>query len=249
MSRWKASFIHLIISILVVGSVAAYIVYFWYPPALMHMAKADRLLMLIGGVDLVVGPLLTLIVYKADKPKLKFDLAVIAMIQFSFLAYGLYTTWNSRPVFLVAVPDRFELVFANEINAKELAKSTDKRFNDLSFAKPLLVGAAMPSEQKLQEEIMMSAVAGHGDIQTMPRYFVDYSQVSSNLIKHAKLLVESKELKASDAKLLQIAAKAYGYDFEKLRYLNLASSRGFAVMLVEAESGKVVGPANVAPLN
>ncbi len=247
MSRWKASFIHLLISILVVGSVAAYIVYFWYPPALMHMAKADRLLMLIGGVDLVVGPLLTLIIYKAEKPKLKFDLAVIAIIQFSFLAYGLYTTWNSRPVFLVAVPDRFELVFANEINANELAKATDKRFNHLSFAKPELVGAAMPSDSKLQEEITMSALAGHGDIQTMPSYFVDYSQSSSNLLKHAKRLAESDELKASDAKLLQGAAKAYGYDVDRLRYLTLASSRGFAVILVEADSGKVVGPANLDP--
>jgi len=42
MSRWKAAFIHLLISVLIVGSVAAYIMYFWYPPALMHMAKADR---------------------------------------------------------------------------------------------------------------------------------------------------------------------------------------------------------------
>ncbi|MEO8002565.1 MAG: TfpX/TfpZ family type IV pilin accessory protein [Arenimonas sp.] len=247
MSRWKASFIHLLISVFVVGSVAAYIVYFWYPPALMHMAKADRLLMLIGGVDLVVGPLLTLVVYKADKPKLKFDLAIIAIIQFSFLAYGLYVTWNSRPVFLVAVPDRFELVFANEIKAKELAKANDKRFKNLSFTKPVLVGAAMPSDPKLQEEIMLSAVDGHGDIQTMPRYFVDYSQISSNLLKHGKQLVKSSELKASDAKLLQVAAKAYGYDFEKLRYLNLASSRGFAVILVESDTGKVVGPANLDP--
>ena len=55
MTRWKASFIHLLISVAVVGSVAAYIIYFWYPLALIPMAKVDRLLGLVGGIDLIVG--------------------------------------------------------------------------------------------------------------------------------------------------------------------------------------------------
>lgn len=247
MTRWKASFIHLLISILVVGSVAAYVVYFWYPPALMHMAKADRLLMLIAGVDLIVGPLLTLIIYKVGKPKLKLDLAIIGLIQFSFLAYGLYTTWNSRPVFLVAVPDRFELVFANEITPKRLAEAKIERFKKLSFTKPVLVGAPMPKNPKEQEDIMFSAVGGQGDIQTMPKYFVDYSAVKKNLLARAKPLTAGKSLSAENAKILQAAAQSYGYRFEQLRYLTLGSSRNYAVMLVEAESGNVVGPVNVDP--
>lgn len=245
MSRWKASFIHLLISLVIVGSVAACIIYFWYPPALMHMAKADRLLMLIGGVDLVVGPLLTLIIYKADKPKLKLDLAVIGIIQFVFLGYGLHTIWNSRPVFLVAVPDRFELVFANEITPKRLEAAKIERFRTLSFGKPKVAAAIMPKGFKEQEYIMNSAISGEGDIQTMPEYFVDYSQVSNALLKKAKPLREDKTLTAKNADALNKAAQSYGYQADQLGYLHLASSRGFASILVNIKTAEIVGPANV----
>jgi len=40
---------------------------------------------------------------------------------------------------------------------------------------------------------------------------------------------------------------AYGYSASDLRYLTLASSRGFAVMLVKADSGEIVGPVNADP--
>ena len=80
MTRWKASFIHLILSLLVIGTVAAYIIYFWYPLPLMHMSKADKLLLMVGGIDLIVGPLLTLLVYKQGKKTLRMDLTVIAVI-------------------------------------------------------------------------------------------------------------------------------------------------------------------------
>ncbi len=246
MTRWKASFIHLLISVAIVGSVAAFIIYFWYPPALMHMAKADRLLMLIGGVDLVVGPLLTLIIYKANKRHLKFDLAIIGLIQVVFLGYGLYTTWNSRPVFLVAVPDRFELVFANEITAKRLAEAKIKRFKTLSFTKPVLVGIKVPDSPKEQEDILFSAAGGQGDIQTMPQYFVDYASVKADLMKHAKAL-DDKSLSKDEVQALAKAAKAYGFAAKNLRYLPLASSRGFAVMLANADTAKPVGAVNIDP--
>lgn len=247
MSRWKASFIHLLISLVIVSSVAAYIIYFWYPPALMHMAKADRLLMLIGGVDLVVGPLLTLIIYKANKRHLKFDLAIIGLIQVVFLGYGLYTTWNSRPVFLVAVPDRFELVFANEITPKRLAEAKIERFKTLSFTKPELVGAPMPRNIKERDHIMNSAISGQGDIQTMPKYYVDYSSTVKNLLEHAKPLNPGKDLSVSDAKVLRQAAKSYGFNSADVRYLRLASSRGFAVTLVKANTGEILGHVDVDP--
>lgn len=145
MTRWKASFIHLILSLLVIGTVAAYIIYFWYPLPLMHMSKADKLLLMVGGIDLIVGPLLTLLVYKQGKKTLRMDLTVIAVIQAAFLSLGLYTLYQSRPVFLVATPTRLDMVFANEIDTTRLSKAKIERFKTLSLTKPLLVGAKMPT--------------------------------------------------------------------------------------------------------
>ncbi len=246
MSRWKAAFIHLLISALVVGSVAAVIIWLWYPPALMPMAKADRLLMLIGGVDLVAGPLLTLIVYKAGKPKLKMDLTIIALMQFLFLSYGLYTIWDSRPVFLVAVPDRFELVFANEISDKRLSEAKLKQFRHLGFGKPVLVGTLFPTDIKEQQQILFSAIAKQGDIQQMPKHYVEYADVKTGLMKFAKRL-DDTALNKSEAQALENAAKDYGFAAKDLRYLHLGSSRGYAVMLVRADTAEPVGPVNIDP--
>jgi hypothetical protein len=150
-------------------------------------------------------------------------------------------------VFLVAVPDRFELVFANEITPKRLAEGKVERFKHLGFTKPVLVGAPMPKDFKEQELIMNSAISSEGDIQTMPKYFVEYSQISEALMKRAKPLVENKDLSTSNAAALQKAAQSYGYQSNDLRYLTLASSRGYAVILVKTNTGEVVGPANVDP--
>lgn len=245
MSRWKAAFIHLLISLLVLGGVAACILYFWYPPALLHMAKADRLFLLIGCIDLVIGPLLTLIVYKTGKPSLKFDLSVIAALQAGFLVYGLHAAWISRPVFIVAVPDRFELVFANEISSKALQEARQEQFRALGYAKPKLVGALTPKDHKEVEDIIFSAAAGGGDIQTMPKYFVPYEVVVAGLMTHAKSIRASKDLNEKHLDALEAAALSYGRKPSELKYLRLGSSRGFATMLVDHKTGEVVGPVNV----
>lgn len=80
MTRWKAAGIHLCISLLVVGTIAATIFLVWYPHGLWHVAGLDRLFVVMLGIDIVAGPLLTLIVYNRAKPELKRDLAIVALL-------------------------------------------------------------------------------------------------------------------------------------------------------------------------
>lgn len=152
MTRWRAGFIHLLISLLVVGSVAAYVIYFWYPIPLLPMAKADELLMMVGGIDLIVGPLLTLIVYKQGKKTLKMDLTVIACIQICFLSIGLYTLFASRPVYLVATERMFNLVFVADILPDDRQKAKNE-YQQFAITKPKLVGAVMPKDAKEVSQI------------------------------------------------------------------------------------------------
>ena len=68
------------------------------------------------GVDLVLGPLLTLIVYKEGKRGLKFDLAFIASVQLVALFYGAGTLHAERPTYLVFAVDRITLVSHKSID-------------------------------------------------------------------------------------------------------------------------------------
>ena len=105
----------------------------------------------------------------------------------------------------------------------------------------------MPSNYKEAEAIMFAAVSGQGDIQTIPKYFVEYSQVNKALLAHGKPLETGENLSESDAIAMQAAAKSYGVSHHDLRYLTLASSRDFAVMLVKSDTGELVGPVNIDP--
>lgn len=247
MSRWKASAFHLLISLVIVSCVAAWLLGFWYPPPLMHMANADKLLMLIAGIDLVIGPLLTLIIYRHDKPGVKTDLMIIGLLQAGFLLYGLYSMVLSRPVFIVASVNRFDMVFANEMRPERLAAGSAPAYRSLGFTAPRIVGALMPSDQKEIQDIMMSAMSGAGDLQTMPRYYVDYRRVAPQMLAAAYPLAYSKLTSRQEIDKIIAAARAYGRTPDSVRWLHLASSRGLAVMLVDARTGAVVGPVNADP--
>jgi hypothetical protein len=242
MNRWKASGIHFLISITVIGLIAAYIIYFWYPPALISMAKADRILFLLGGIDLVVGPLLTLIVYKPKKPSLRFDLTVITMCQIGFLAYGLNFIYQSRPVFMVAVHDRFDMVFANEIDVNDLAKSTLPEAKQLGITSPKLVAAIPPSDNETRMSIAMDALGGGKDIQARPQYYAPYGKIKSLLLGKSFPITVGKTTTPENAALLLSAAKAYNKSPEDVRYVLIVSRRGVAAMLLDARTAEIIGP-------
>ena len=99
-SRWKAAGIHFSLSVVLVSLVFVGLIALWYPPELWRMAKVGGLVMILASVDVTLGPLLTLAVFKHGKRGMKFDLAVIALLQIAGLVYGLHVMFQSRPVFL-----------------------------------------------------------------------------------------------------------------------------------------------------
>ena len=62
---------------------------------------------IIIGVDLILGPVLTLIVFKAGKPGLKLDLTLIGILQASCLTVGLYIIYTERPIFFIYYEKHF----------------------------------------------------------------------------------------------------------------------------------------------
>lgn len=244
MTRWRAAFIHLLLSMLIVGSVAFYVIYFWYPIPLLPMAKADELLAMVGGIDLIVGPLLTFIVYKHGKKTLKLDLSIIAFVQACFLGAGLYTLFLSRPVYIVATERMFYMIFAPDILASDLANAKPN-YQHLSIAHPKLVGAIMPTDPKEASKITFSASFGGADLQHLPQYYVDYRQVSSKVLQNSMSIINPPKISAEHMAQLQQAAKNYGYSPDNVRFMHLGSSRGYAVMLIDGKTAQPIGPVNL----
>ena len=244
MNRWKACGIHLLISILVVGSILLALLFTWYPPAIMGISKADQLIYLLAGVDVVIGPMLTLIVFKIGKPSLKFDLSVIALLQICALSFGLYTIWQSRPVFMVAADDRFYLVFANEIDPVALGLAKQKEYSSLSLTGAKLVSASAPVD--LSKTISFGSVP---DIQNQPRFFTGYDQYAATLMEKSLPVMADKN--NDTPKQVTSALKKWaiknGMKTENIRYVPINSSRGSGIMVMDVASKKPLAAINVNP--
>ncbi len=107
MTRLSAFGIHFGISLLIFAALSAVILLAWYPGFFFELDGGWEGLRIILGVDLVLGPMLTLIVYKAGKPGLKTDLTLIGIFQMLCLAGGMYVVWSERPIAMVYVDGHF----------------------------------------------------------------------------------------------------------------------------------------------
>ena len=96
-SRWAAFGVHLLISLFLLACLLSLIFFVWFPYDLIFAGGIEGLKMIMG-VDLVLGPLLTLMVYVPGKKGLKFDLTLIGIVQIGCLTAGLWVVHNERPV-------------------------------------------------------------------------------------------------------------------------------------------------------
>ena len=108
-NRWYAFATHFGLSLLIFIGLLLVVTLLWYPGALFSAAGGWEGIRVIVGVDLVIGPLLTLIIYNLAKPQrlLYLDLLVIALIQFSCLAAGVFIVFDERPVAVTYAHDKF----------------------------------------------------------------------------------------------------------------------------------------------
>jgi hypothetical protein len=113
MSRYQASFYHLLFSLTVLAPLAYLVLVEWYPGILYSIDGGWEGMRIIVGVDLVLGPLLTFVVFKSGKPGLKFDLTAIVLLQSSCLLAGTYIVYSERPLALVYYDKHFYTVSAD----------------------------------------------------------------------------------------------------------------------------------------
>ena len=247
MSRWKAAGLHLALSALIVGSVAGLLIGRWYGWELFQMVGGRKLLTILAICDVVIGPLLTLIVYKAGKKSLKFDLTVIALLQAAFLAYGLNVMRESRPIFLVGLVDRFEVVFSNDLADADLAQGRGTEFRARSLGGPRIIGGQPAANGKEMLDLALSGFAGR-DVHLMPDRYVPYESVAASIASRAQpvtALIGMSPAPAADR--LARAVDHSGLAETDVVFVPITSRHGRATMLLKAGSGEVIGPVAVEP--
>jgi hypothetical protein len=247
MSRWKASAFHLCISIVVAAIASALLLGVWYPPPYFHADGAGKLLTLVVGVDVSIGPLLTLLVFKSGKRGLKLDLAVIAILQTVALIYGFHVLIGSRPVFMVAAVDRFVVVSANSIAASDLEKASRPQWRHLSWTGPVLVGATLPTDPKQRNKLLFSSLQGGPDIQDLPERYVPYASVAGQIMKHAHPVTLLRKMHPHAAGEISRWLHARHLTDQQVVWTPIQTRKWDMVMMMNAANGKPIGPIPLDP--
>lgn len=155
-SRWrfasKVAGCHLAVSLLIAAATAWLVFKIWYPSPYDALVGGLNLYGLVVAVDVVCGPLLTLVLASPKKSKREtvLDLSLVAAIQIGALMYGLYAVATARPVVVAFETDRFTVVSAAEIDKSSL-DSAPEELKTLPWSGVRRIGVRDPenNEEKL----------------------------------------------------------------------------------------------------
>lgn len=245
--RLRAGFIHLCLSAAIAALVFLPIYFIWYPDVLYESAGGRELFLLIVSVDVTLGPLITTIVYVPGKWGLKFDLMVIGTLQMIALAFGVSVLFESRPVNMVFVKDRFELVRANEYPEGELEKLSSGTHGSLTWTGPRIVGAKLPTEFKEKTDLMFSTIGGGPDVHLLPRYYVPYDEVRSLAKEKAERMQKLRERNPAHAKEVDALVAGLGRAEENLRFIPMRAGKTDLTVVIDANTGKILRISSLKP--
>jgi len=243
-ARARASLIHLALSG-AVGAVAAVLVFaLWYPSPYRDISGGRDLFMLVISIDIVVGPLITLLVYDRRKPRseLARDLAVVALLQLAALVYGLHSVAQARPALVALEGSRLRVVRAIDLADADLSRAPEG-LRALSWTGPQLVATRPPRPDEALEAIDRG-LAGE-DIGMRPAFWLPRSATGGAFARAARPLDELARRDPTARERVQQAAAATGLAAEQLGYLPILARRTDWSALVDRRSGALVGFVNL----
>jgi len=224
----RAALVHLLISLLVATVAAALVLWIWFPQPYDLLSGGRELFLMLVGVDVVCGPLLTLVLFNPTKPRreLFIDMGLVVLIQFSALLYGLHTAYVARPLFLVHEVDRFRVITAGDYGDVDVEAALAKLDTPLRphwLKRPLTIGIRDPRDAAERMTVLMESVAGGRDFAQRPEFYVPYDSAY-----RSKALSRAKPLQAFIRHYPIIAGSAN--DLLKKHNLALADSLFLPVM-------------------
>lgn len=232
---------HLSISTLIAIALGILIFFVWYPYPLSKSVGVTQIILLVLIIDIILGPLLGLLVYKEGKKTLKFDLSFIILIQISALIYGIYSIEQGRPAWLVLHVDRFELVRKNDIILENIDQA-HPQFQHVSWTKPEFVGVKMPESDQQHQDDIFTEVLGGISIAQRPERYVELSQTKEQIQQRALPLKELEQYNSQ----VEIEKKLFKYP-EADAWLPLKANAVDMVVLIHKETAEVIKIVNLRP--
>jgi hypothetical protein len=238
--KLRAFAVHFLVTLLFSAAAAALVFLIWFPDPFQRMLGGTRLFEVLVMCDLGLGPLSSFIVYSNKKSRraLLFDYTVIGIVQLGAFFYGLHAVANTRPVYIVSVGDRLEVVSAAEIADADLAQGAEGYRQRPKWG-PQFVGIQEPQDEKERNKLLFDALAGR-DYSVLPKYYAPYEHTLPEIRKRA-LPVSELEKRHPEAKpLVSSVGAQLRIPIDRLVWLPVKHRNGFWTALLDRDTGRPV---------
>lgn len=230
----KAALTHLILSAFVILGSTGFILLYFYPGMFAEMLDVTDLLKILVPVDIVIGPLLTFLLYKKGKKGLKLDLTLIICCQLAALAYGNWSAYISRPGFLVFYHDAFFIAPPGIPQEKILP---DLHVGPLSQPRMVYFNLDVPLDQKMK--LVGTSMEKGIPVHFTSEYFEPLEQIDNQtLTQYSRPLERVRQRNMSEKthqKLEALAASG-----KNLAYLPLIYADSTKMLVIDVDGKSVI---------
>lgn len=238
LSRRQAFLIHLAFSLVIFFILASILVFIWYPGPLFHLEGGWRGIRIVAFVDIILGPLLTLIIFKPGKPGLKLDMSVIISIQLVALIWGTWTVHQARPALVVFAIDSF---YSIPLSALEDASMPQEQYKRFIKASPSWIYVEYPADPIKYADLLAKHIR-----EKKPGYlhFDSYRPLSENqnkvLSKALPINAYTKNLPEKYQEIVNDYLATLDQPQTELAFFPLKTNKRVGLIIIEKESLGVV---------
>lgn len=237
-TRFQAFAIHIGISLIIFSFLLILLLGFWYKPPFFDLEDGPKAIQIIIFVDLVLGPLLTLIVFKQGKPGLKFDLSLIALFQLSALIYGIWMVQMARPVVVILSYDALYIANYRSIRESDIPKAAKDKLIGLE---PTYLYVNPPKDDPNFAAAAMKAFKDGRGLELLLEYSEPLSlsnkqQTSTIAIDIEKYIGKTKEWQA----ILQDFINAHDRSLNSMTFLPIQARYGKYFLVIDKEDGIII---------
>ncbi len=238
MSKKKAFLIHLAASLFVFSIILMLIIYVWYPAPYFDTDYRMQWIMMIAFVDIVLGPGLTLLIYRVDKPNLRFDMSAIVILQLTALGWGVGTAWSAHPLTNVFFDGQIYCLDKKQVETA----GVDKSLVTAGMSDRVMLVLPYPDTSEKKTEYLASLVKGQPIVFALGHLFeaadteviANLDELQANIIP----LIMDKPSNIEQWKIFMSDHDAVNKDW---RYYQFHCFKKFQIAVLDRKNNKIEG--------
>ncbi len=241
-NRYSAAGLHFLFSLSIFSLLVGILLQFWYPNPYFSASGGWQGLRLVAAIDLVLGPLITLVIFNTTKSRreLTMDIGIVVLLQVSALLWGIKAIYEQRPVAVVFLDTSFYTVPATAITSQGIDLEVLEQFGD---ERPVFVYAQKPDSgpdlQRFQKAIEIDQIPPHEQAWLYRPLAEHFEEVRGSTLDVEEIMNSNPDMKAD----IEHVLAGLQANLNDLLFLAL-TSRYRNVLLIFNKEGALVGTVN-----